>query len=127
MHDRPTITELLDDVADLLDDEVVPVLDGGVKHHVRVAANLCRIVEREVRLGPALAAEEERLLRELLPVADPTDDIAALHGRLVRSIRSGDLDDDERVRQTLLRITRGKLSVVKPGYDDFDFSEELGS
>jgi hypothetical protein len=127
MHDRPTITELLVDVADLLDDEVVPALDGGVKHHARVAANLCRIVEREVRLGPALADEEQRLLRELLPDAKPDDDVAALHQRLVEAIRTGEIGDEQRVREALLTITRGKLSVVKPGYDDFDFSGELSS
>jgi hypothetical protein len=126
MHDRPTASELLTDIADLLADEVVPELDGGTRHHVRVAANLCRIVEREIRLGPALEAEEERLLRELLPGAEPTEDVAALHDRLIDSIRAGTVDED-RCRRALLAITRGKLAVVKPGYDEFDFAgEELG-
>ena len=126
MQDRPTTTELLTDIADLLADEVVPALQGGTQHHVRVAANLCRIVEREVRLGPALDVEEERLLRELLPDAEPSDDIPALHARLIDAIRAGTVDD-ERCRQVLLTITCGKLSVVKPGYDGFDFAgEELG-
>ena len=126
MQDRPTTTELLTDIADLLADEVVPALQGGTQHHVRVAANLCRIIEREVRLGPALDVEEERLLRALLTDAEPTDDIRALHGRLIDAIRAGTVDD-ERCREALLTITRGKLSVVKPGYDEFDFAgEELG-
>jgi len=123
MHDRPTATELLTDIADLLTDEVLPALEGGVQHHVRVAANLCRIVERELRLGPALADEEERLLRELLPDAPPTDGIPALHTRLIDAIRAGSIDD-EQCRQALLEITRGKLAVVKPGYDAFDFAGE---
>jgi hypothetical protein len=126
MQDRPTASELLTDIADLLTDEVVPALEGGTQHHVRVAANLCRIVEREVRLGPALDVEEERLLRELVPDADPTDDIPALHDRLIEAIRAGAVDD-EACRQALVSITRGKLAVAKPGYDGFDFAgEELG-
>lgn len=124
MHDRPSPTELLADIADLLDDEVLPLLDGGVQHHVRVAANLCRIIERELRIGPSQSLEEERLLRGLLPDAVPTDDIANLHQRLIQAIRSGSVDE-ERCRRALLTITRSKLAVVKPGYDDFDFAEEV--
>ena len=123
MQDRPTTTELLTDIADLLADEVVPALDGGTQHHERVAANLCRIVERELRLGPELADEEEHLLRQLLPDAPPTDDIPALHTRLIEAIRAGAVDEGK-CRQALLTITRGKLAVVKPGYDEFDFAGE---
>ena len=123
MHDRPTATELLTDIADLLTDEVMPALEGGVQHNVRVAANLCRIVEREVRLGPGLDAEEQRLLRELLPDAEPSDDTPALHARLIDAIRAGSIDEGK-CRDALLTITRGKLAVVKPGYDEFDFAGE---
>ncbi len=125
MQDRPTAEELLADIAALLDDEVLPVLDGGVQHHVRVAANLCRVVEREVRLGPALAAEEEELLRALLPAAPASADITELHRRLAAAIRAGEVDD-EAARAALLTITRGKLAVNKPGYGDFDFAGEVG-
>lgn len=124
MHDRPTATELLADIATLLADDVVPALDGGLQHHVRVAANLCRILERELRLGPALAAEEERLLRMLLPEAAAADDLAALHERLAATIRDGGDVDLASAREALLAITKGKLAVVKPGYDDFDFADE---
>src|SRR5207344_2711907 len=59
VEDRPTASEVLQAISELLQDEVLPVLDGGLQHKVRVAANLCRIVERELRLGPD-AAERER-------------------------------------------------------------------
>ena len=51
MQDRPTAAELLEAVADSLDGEVLPVVDFTVQHKVRVAANICRIVIRELQLG----------------------------------------------------------------------------
>lgn len=127
MQDRPTSTELLGDIANLLRDDVLPALGGPLRHHVRVAANLCGIVEREVRLGPDLAAEEESLLRELLPEAPAAETVEALHQRLVEAIRTRDRAFLSRARETLVVITRGKLAVVKPGYDDFDYADEVAT
>ena len=127
MQDRPTATELLDDVAALLADEVVPVLDGNLRHHVRVAANLCRIVSREIELGPGLVASELAELSPFLTGADvDRDDALAVHGALAAQVRQRPLDDfrgdwpeDLRaLRDALAGIVTGKLSVAKPGYDE---------
>jgi hypothetical protein len=50
---------VLDCIAGLLEDDVLPAVTGGLQHQVRVAANLSRILQREVELGPA-AAERKR-------------------------------------------------------------------
>ena len=71
MQDRPTAAELLRDIANTLDERILPLLAGNDQHQVRVVANLCRILEREVRLGPELEAEERALLGQLLPDRDP--------------------------------------------------------
>ena len=47
MQHSPTAAELLATVVEVLSDEVVPILDGPVQHHARVAANIVAIVERE--------------------------------------------------------------------------------
>lgn len=127
MQDRPTSTELLGDIADLLRDDVLPALEGPLRHHVRVASNLCSIIERELRLGPDLAAEEEALLRELLPEAPAAETVEALHERLVDAIRTRDRAFVSRAWETLVVITRGKLAVAKPGYDDFDYADEVAT
>lgn len=121
MHDRPTATELLADIGALLEGDVLDALDGGLKHQVRVASNLCRIIERELVLGPSHAEAETSALQDLLDVDD--EDLGRLHATLAERIRDGGVDL-EAAHAVLLAVTRDKVSVVKPGYDDFDFADE---
>ena len=125
MQDRPTASELLRDIAGTLDERILPLLSGNEQHLVRVAANLCRIIEREVRLGPEGAAQERALLTDLLPALSPDTDPAELNAELARRI--GATEDHEflgRAHEALLTMTRTKLAVNKPGYDRFDFAGE---
>ena len=114
MEDRPTASELLQAVSELLQDEVLPVLEGGLQHKVRVAANLCRIVDRELRLGPD-AAEQERLeLGDLLGTEGTLPD---LNQGLSEALRCS--DDDAflaRAADILFVVTERKLAIDKPGY-----------
>ena len=48
LYGRPTAAELVAAVADFLDNDVRPATDGQVNFHARVAANVLRIVEREL-------------------------------------------------------------------------------
>ena len=62
-QDRPTAAELLAAIADLLREEVTPVLDKAdprLGFQMRVAANSLAILEREARLGPGADAREHR-------------------------------------------------------------------
>ena len=56
MQDRPTVHELLDALGRFLDEEIVPATDGRRQFLARVAANVARMVDRE------LAAEETQLV-----------------------------------------------------------------
>ena len=58
MQDRPTIPELLTAVTHLLDEEVVPNLSGSRQFYGRVAANVLRIVMRELEHGEEQSAAE---------------------------------------------------------------------
>ena len=114
IYGRPTAGELIAAVADFLNDDVRRVTgpDGQpadaaqVNFHARVAANVLRIVERELLDGP-------------------TDDVAAaLDGlgyadehALAMAIRAGDLDDrPDDVLAALRTIVRRRLDVNHPGY-----------
>ena len=55
-HGRPTAAELVDAVREHLTDRVAPELSGAAAFHLKVAGNALGIVERELRLGPAMAA-----------------------------------------------------------------------
>jgi hypothetical protein len=109
LYGRPTAAELIAAVADFLDNDVRGATGpeaASVNFHARVAANVLRIVERELLDGPA-------------------DDVAsALDGlgytdeaELAMAIRAGDLDDrPDDVLGCLRTIVRRRLDVAHPGY-----------
>ena len=122
MQYRPTAAELLADIATLLEDEVIDALDGPVQHKVRVAANLARILEREVALAAANADRETATIRVLfgLPSDDPTP-LPELRARLAGALRAGDLPglSETAVWQALVDMTRDDLAIAKPGHDSW--------
>ena len=124
MLDRPTSSELLATIAELLNDEVLPAVDGLLKHKVRVAANLCRIVEREAATGRQLEEREIELLAELTEAEGSAGELSAL---LCERLAEGDGELERRAFPALLEIVRGKLSINKPGHDEYDFAAERGS
>jgi hypothetical protein len=114
LYGRPTAAELIAAVAGFLDNDVrgatAPdgrLADAGpVNFHARVAANVLRIVERELLDGPA--ADVANAL-EGLGYASETD--------LAMAIRAGDLDDrPDDVLASLRTIVRRRLDVAHPGY-----------
>lgn len=98
--DRPSAVELLEIIAETLSDTVVPATQPHAQHQARVAANLCRILGRELGADQAPA---------------PTLPDSLL-----------DLDDaqvDEAFRQ-VKELVRAKLAINKPGYDAHDAAAE---
>ncbi|MDX1385279.1 MAG: DUF6285 domain-containing protein [Thermoanaerobaculia bacterium] len=126
MQDRPTAWELLDAVAELLEETLMPATEGGVRHQARVAANLCRIVQREIEGGAALEAREVELLAALLG-EDRELGAEELNRRLCDRLLAGDESLERRAWPALAEIVRGKLSIAKPGYDDYDYAGEQES
>lgn len=109
-HDAPSAPALLDAVASFLRDDVLPVTDGRVAFHVRVAANVVELVGRQLVLGPAQAERHCRRLAAL-GVADDAE--------LAEAIRSGLLDDRlDEVRAAVRESVADKLAVANPTYID---------
>jgi len=115
LYGRPTAAELVAAVADFLDNDVREATGpdgrladaGQVNFHARVAANVLRIVERE--LTDDTAAEVTGKLAEL-GLADEAE--------LATAIRGGALDDRaDEVLPTLRTLVRHRLAVAHPGYD----------
>ena len=125
MQDRPTAQELLRTIGDLLQGEVLRATDGALQHQVRVAGNLCRILERELALGPELDAREVELLAGLLGEDAAGRDALALGAQLVERLRADDPELETRAWPALVEIVRGKLAIAKPGHDAYDFADEL--
>ena len=123
MQDRPTAAELLATLADLLEGDLLRATQGPLRHPVRVGGNLCRILEREMQLGPDQDRREVEGLRALLERDD--GDATSLNAALAEALTPGSpLATDPRTRATLLEIVRGKLAIAKPGHDDYDFADE---
>ncbi|WP_281078864.1 DUF6285 domain-containing protein, partial [Variovorax paradoxus] len=75
----PPAPTLLAATARYLEDELMPSLEGYHRFQTRIAINVLRIVERELRLGAAHdAAARERLLALLQDAPTPTSPSLAL-------------------------------------------------
>jgi hypothetical protein len=126
MQDRPAIPELLAAVTQLLDEELVPNLSGSRQFYARVAANVLRIVRRELEYeDEQLAAEWERLNQLLSPTERPAARSAlreAIRQRteeLCQRIRQGDADVGpyrDHVLAHVRETVREKLLVSNPGW-----------
>jgi hypothetical protein len=115
LYGRPTAAELVAAVADFLDSDVrsatgpeAGLADAGqVNFHARVAANVLRIVERE--LTDESAAEVTGALAELGFADEP---------QLAAAIRAGTMDDRAGdVLATLRTLVGHRLAIAHPGYD----------
>jgi Domain of unknown function (DUF6285) len=128
VQDRPDASELLAALRVFLLEEVAPAVPDELRFSVRVAANVCAMLEREAALGDAPAREEVAALAELLDAGpgavpgegDPRRQARDLQGQLARAIRAGEMDErlDETVavlRQQLVQ----RLRVAHPGWESF--------
>jgi hypothetical protein len=107
LHGRPTAAELVAAAAEFLETDVRNATDGQVNFHARVAANVLRIVGRELLdTGAAQAAAA----LTALGVADEAE--------LAAAIRAGELDDRaDDVIAGLRTLVRHRLAVAHHGYD----------
>ena len=126
MQDRPTYDELLAAVERFLDDEIVAKSEGARRFHGRVAANVIRIVRRELEHEEEQLAREWAGLDDLLAASERPDRRSALRDALSRRneelcerIRQGDTDRSP-FRQAVLDHTRqtvrAKLRATNPGW-----------
>jgi ketosteroid isomerase-like protein len=115
MQGRPTAAELLGAVAEFLESDVRQATDGQVNFHARVAANVVRIVERELRNG-----------------AGPTEALARLgfttEAELAAAIRDGQLDDKQAdVTRFLRTLVHHRLTIAHPGYATSAIADRLSA
>ncbi len=119
MQYRPDASELLDAVASLLEGDVIAAVPPHLQHQVRVAANLCRVLQRESHLGDVNDAAERERLVSILETGDH-DDLSSLRAALTARLDDPapiDLVLDRSIRATLLAMLRADLAIAKPGYD----------
>jgi aminoglycoside phosphotransferase (APT) family kinase protein len=107
---RPTAADLVEAVREHLDAGMEQGGGGRASFDTRVARNALRVVERELRLGPAIARAHTDRLRRL-----GFDSDAAL----ATAVRSGAFDQDfGDIGRALASATRDQLLVANPSYLD---------
>jgi alcohol dehydrogenase class IV len=133
MQDRPTAIELLEAAAQFIDRDIVPVTEGTRKFQARVAANVMRIIAREISLDESQLREEVALLASLLGHPRPTQEnltqlreaAVKLNAELGEKIRAGESDAGG-WRADVLRVVRklveDKLRIANPRYLDADLA-----
>ena len=112
----PTSANLLATMADLLDNELLPALPGSLQHKARVAANVCRILERQERARAGGGRARARPARQGCSATTATE--RAL-GRARRDgcASSSDTDFDRAAWEAIVAIVRDDLAIAKPGHD----------
>jgi len=114
-QDRPTAAELLSAIADLLREDVTPVLnkvEPRLGFQMRVAVNSLAILEREARLGPAADIREHERLKSLLGKEESLD---ALNRELARQLRVGERDEGDAAMMAHLEATvADKIAIANP-------------
>ncbi|HSL57621.1 MAG TPA: DUF6285 domain-containing protein [Acidimicrobiales bacterium] len=107
---RPTAAELVAAVREFLEGDVMAATEGRVRFHARVAANVLAVVERELELGPDIAASHAADL-ERLGVASEAE--------LAAAVRDGRFEGREaELVEVLRRTTTGRLRVANPRHLD---------
>lgn len=109
-HDLPDAPALLEAVREFLSQELEPQLEGRLRWHTKVAANVLAVVERELRLGPEQAERHDQRLERL-----GFDSDAAL----ADAIRAGQLDERlDQLAEELRDMVADKLAVARPQHID---------
>ncbi|HWE66416.1 MAG TPA: phosphotransferase family protein [Acidimicrobiales bacterium] len=105
---RPTAAELVEAVREYLERSVMEKSEGGMRFEARIARNALATVERQLQLGPALAAAHAERLTQLGFADDAS---------LAATIRTGDFGDRwQEVAATLAASARDQLLVANPSY-----------
>lgn len=113
--DRPTPVEILQAIDGFLQEKVAPQVDKHTQFHLKVTANLLRLLQREWTQGNALELAELARLQALLN--SKSDDLTALNQQLCEAIRDQQLTlDDAALLEHLQQTTRAKLAIDNPRY-----------
>ena len=114
MLDHPRGPALLDAVARLLRETLIPQLPPGAVFQARVAANAVDLAAREMRQ----AADAESQARDRLQALLGQDgDLATLEAELAARLRRGDINTDHvGLQNHLWATTLAKLAIDQPSY-----------
>ncbi len=123
MIDAPHGADMLDAVARLLRDTLIPQLPADTVFQARVAANAVDLVAREIRLGAAAQTDATTRLKALLTL---DASLPALEVELAKRIREGRVGaDTPGLMDHLWATTLAKMAIDQPSYASYKREIEL--
>ena len=123
MIDAPHGADMLDAVARLLRDTLIPQLPADTVFQARVAANAVDLVAREIRLGAAAQTDATTRLKALLSL---DASLPALEVELAKRIREGQVGaDTPGLMDHLWATTLAKMAIDQPSYASYKREIEL--
>ena len=132
MQDRPTAAEVLVTIGEYLNEAVLPAVEGALRYKTLVAANLIKVLERELAAGDGPPRRERDRLTALLGVTaggeDLAGDVLGLNAELQRRLLAPTAPSREfllAARDALEAAAVETLAVNKPGYDRYDQASEV--
>ncbi len=99
-------------MAHTLRHDVVSATNGPAQYQVRVVANLCGIIARD------LAADSDQTRRDLAQLVGHDGDLAALANELAAQLTRPDEQFEQAALEVLLADASRRANVAKPGYGD---------
>jgi hypothetical protein len=113
--DMPRADELLGSVVDFLRQQVMAETTGRTQFLARVASNSLDIVQREMALGSAAAAQELSRLQNLLN--STSGDLIDLRWQLVKALREGAMDlNVDGLTEHLRASIVNQINIDQPRY-----------
>ncbi len=111
---EPVSRQLVEAVRRYLEQVAVPALEGHAAFHGKVAINVLAIVARELELGPAAAAAEQKRLVALI---GHDGDLDGLRRKLCAKLRAGDVSlDTPGLADHLLATAVDRVRIEQPTY-----------
>lgn len=113
----PSAQQLLEALQTFLLEKISPQVDAHSAYHCKVAANVLRIVGREISLGGSHSESESARLTTLLKKSGSMD---FLNAELCHDIRNGNFTlEDEQLKSHLWATTLEKLAIDNPRYSTY--------
>lgn len=119
-YDRPTKEELVSSVREFLEEKLLPELKGHTGFNTRVAINVLKTVERELKIGEQVSKETRERLANIINNKDENISNKELNIQLCQMIDSRELTyKNQDLVNHLWHTTMGKLAVDNPRYSSF--------
>lgn len=119
-YDRPTKEELLASVREFMEEKLLPELKGHTGFNTRVAINVLRTIERELKIGGQISEEARERLDAIINNKNEKISNRELNINLCEMIENRELTyHNETLTNHLWHTTLGKLAVDNPRYSSF--------